>query len=309
MKSRRLAVTLVAVVAIAAPLTAACTPVPGASGCYLLPDNNVWHADVSKLPVNAHSAAWMASSGGTSALHIHPDFGGPYGIPYTIVNGTHPKVPVTFDYDDQSDHVLYPLGSDTRIEGGSDAHALVLDSSSCKLYETWDTASSRSGWTAGSGAVYDLRSDALRPNGWTSADAAGLPILPGLLRYDEVESGKVDHAIRFTVSSTAAAHLWPARHDAGSGSVTSLPPMGARFRLKANYSLKGLRPDTIAVLTAMKKYGMIVADNGSNFYFQGATDSRWPDALLDQLKAVPASAFEAIDESSLQASANSGQVK
>jgi hypothetical protein len=309
MKCRRLAVTLLAVVAVAAPLTTACTPVPGAAGCYLLPDNNVWHADISKLPVNAHSAAWMSSTGGASGLHIHPDFGGPYGIPYTIVNGTHPKVPVTFDYDDQSDHVPYPLGSDTRIEGGSDAHALVLDSSSCKLYETWDTASTRSGWTAGSGAVYDLRSDALRPNGWTSADAAGLPILPGLLRYDEVESGKVDHAIRFTVSRTDTSHLWPARHDAGSASNVNLPPMGARFRLKASYSMKGLRPDTVAVLTAMKKYGLIVADNGSNFYFQGATDSRWPDALLDQLKAVPASAFEAIDESSLQASANSGQVK
>lgn len=312
MKSRRLAVTLVAVVAVAAPLTAACTPVPGAAGCYLLPDNNVWHADISKLPVNAHSVAWMNSTGQASRVHIHPDFGGPYGIPYTIVNGTHPKVHVTFDYDDQSDHVPYPLGSDTRIEGGSDAHALVLDSSNCKLYETWDTAkpvSTPSGWTAGSGAVYDLRSDALRPNGWTSADAAGLPILPGLLRYDEVESGHVDHAIRFTVSRTDTSHLWPARHDAGSASSVNLPPMGARFRLKANYPLTGLRPDTVAVLTAMKKYGLIVADNGSNFYFQAATDSRWPDALLDQLKAVPTSAFEAVDESSLEVSPNSGQVK
>jgi hypothetical protein len=317
MKSRRVAVTLVAAVAVVAPLTAACTPVPAASACTYLPANNVWHADVSKLPVNAHSAAWMAASGGTTSLRIHPDFGGPYGIPFNTVSGSHPKVAVIFDYSDESDHVAYPLGGDTRIEGsstpgvaaGGDAHALVVDSSTCKLYETWDTASSRSGWTAGSGAVYDLRSNALRPDGWTSADAAGLPILPGLLRYDEVESGKVDHAIRFTVSRTAAAHIWPARHDAGSGSANVLPPMGARFRLKANYSTAGLRPDTVAVLNAMKKYGMIVADNGSNFYFQGATDSRWPDALLNQLKAVPASAFEAIDESSLQSSANSGQVK
>jgi hypothetical protein len=308
MKSRRLAISLVAVVAVVAPVTAACTPVTTASTCTYLPANNVWHADISKLPVNAHSAAWMASSGGNTSLHIHPDFGGPYGIPFNTVSGTHPKVTVSFDYADESDQVAYPLGSDTRIEDGSDAHALVVDSSTCKLYETWDTASTRSGWTAGSGAVYDLRSNALRPNGWTSADAAGLPILPGLLRYDEVESGKVDHAIRFTVSRTDASHLWPARHDAGSPNV-NLPPMGARFRLKANYPLTGLRPDTVAVLTAMKKYGLIVADNGSNFYFQGATDSRWPDALLDQLKAVPASAFEAIDESSLQASANSGQVK
>jgi hypothetical protein len=309
MKSRRLAVTLVAVVAVVAPVTAACTPVPGAPNCYLLPDNNVWHADVSKLPVNAHNAAWMASAGGTTSLHIHPDFGGPYGIPFNTVSASHPKVKVSFEYAGESDQVPYPLGGDTRIEDGSDAHALVVDSSTCKLYETWDTGSSRSGWTAGSGAVYDLKSDALRPNGWTSADAAGLPILPGLLRYDEVEAGKVDHAIRFTVSRSAAAHLWPARHDAGSGSANVLPPMGARFRLKANYSTRGLRPDTVAVLNAMKKYGMIVADNGSNFYFQGATDSRWPDALLNQLKAVPVSAFEAIDESSLMASPNSGQVK
>jgi hypothetical protein len=242
-------------------------------------------------------------------LRIRPDFGGPYGIPFNTVAGSHPKVTVRFDYADESDQVPYPLGADTRIEDGSDAHALVVDSSACKLYETWDTADSPTGWTAGSGAVYDLRSNALRPDGWTSADAAGLPILPGLLRYDEVESGKVDHAIRFTVSRTAAAHIWPARHDAGSGSVTSLPPMGARFRLSANYPTAGLRPDTVAVLNAMKKYGMIVADNGSNFYFQGATDSRWPDALLDQLKAVPVSAFQAIDESSLMASPNSGQVK
>ena len=163
--------------------------------------------------------------------------------------------------------------------------------------------------TAGSGAVYDLRSNALRPNGYTSADAAGLPILPGLLQYGEVESGKVDHAVRFTVARSSSTHLWPARHDAGSSPSLSLPPMGARFRLKANYSLAGLRADTRAVLTAFKKYGLIVADNGSNWYFTGARDPRWPEALLDQLKNVPASAFEAVDESSLQLSANSGQVR
>jgi hypothetical protein len=311
LSGKRFAATMVAVAALAAPLaiTTSCTPIPGASGCYLFPDNNVWHADVSKLPVNSHSAAWMASSGGTTSLRIHPDFGGPYGIPYTVVSGAHPKVPVAFDYADESDKVLYPLGSDTKIEDGSDAHALVLDNSTCKLYETWDTSTNGRTWRAGSGAVYDLKSDALRPDGWTSADAAGLPILPGLLRYDEVASGHVDHAIRFTVSRTAAAHLWPARHDAGSGSVSSVPPMGARFRLSANYPTRGLRPDTVAILNAMKKYGLIVADNGSNWYFQGATDPRWSNDMLDQLKAVPASAFQAIDESSLELSANSGQVR
>ncbi len=307
----RFAASVMAVAALAAPMaiTTACTPVPGASGCYLFPDNNVWHADISKLPVNSHSAAWMVSSGAGSGLRIHPDFGGPYGIPYTIVSGAHPKVAVSFDYAAESDRVRYPLGSDTRIEAGSDAHALVIDSSTCKLYETYATSYNGRTWTAGSGAVYDLKSDALRPDGWTSADAAGLPILPGLLRYDEVASGHVDHAIRFTVSRSAAAHLWPARHDAGSGSISTVPPMGARFRLKAGYPTRGLRPDTVAVLTAMKKYGLIVADNGSNWYFQGATDPRWSNAMLDQLKAVPASAFEAVDESRLQLSANSAQAR
>ena len=319
MSVRRIALALAASVAVVAPL-AACVPAPAPSkagpskapakavACTLLPSNNVWHADVSKLPVNSHSAAWLASSSAGSTL-LHPDFGGPYGIPFTTVSGTHPKVAVTFDYADESDRVGYPLGSDTVLEGGSDKHALLLDRDNCKLYETWDTAHSSSGWTAGSGAVYNLRSNALRPDGWTSADAAGLPILPGLLTYSEVESGKINHAVRFTVQSSDRSHLWPARHDAGSASNANLPPMGARFRLKASYSLAGLRPDTVAILTAFKKYGLILADNGSNWYFGGAQDNRWPDALLDQLKRVPASAFEAVDESSLQVSANSGQAK
>ena len=322
MTVRRIATALVVGFAVAAPL-AACVPAPAPSkpaprpvvspvktaACtLLLPGNNVWHADISRLPVNSHSAAWLASSAAGTTL-LHPDFGGPYGIPFTTVSGTHPKVPVSFDYADQSDRVGYPLGSDTVLEGGSDKHALLLDRDNCKLYETWDTAKTSSGWTAGSGAVYNLRSNALRPDGWTSADAAGLPILPGLLTYSEVESGKINHAVRFTVERSDTAHLWPARHDAGSASNVNLPPMGARFRLKANYSLAGLRPDTVAILTAFKKYGLILADNGSNWYFGGAQDSRWPDALLDQLKRVPASAFEAVDESSLQVSANSGQAK
>jgi hypothetical protein len=309
MRARRIVPLLLAVVAVAAPV-AACTPIPGAPACSLLPDNNVWHADVSQLPVNVHSTAWLASSGATSGTKLHPDFGGPYGIPFTTVAGTHAKVPVTFDYASESDRVRYPLGSDTQIEpGGGDRHALIVARDSCKLYETYATAQTSSGWTAGSGAVYDLRSNALRPNGYTSADAAGLPILPGLLQYGEVEAGKVDHAVRFTVSRSSSSHLWPARHDAGSSSSVNLPPMGARFRLKASYSLTGLRADTRTVLTAFKKYGLIVADNGSNWYFTGARDPRWPDAMLGQLKTVPASAFEAVDESRLQASADSGQVR
>jgi hypothetical protein len=312
MKARRLAALLSIVVAAGAPALTACTPIPGAPNCSLLPDNNVWHADISKLPVNVHSAAWLRSTG-ANTVRLHPDFGGPYGIPFTTVAGNHAKVNVRFDYADESDRVPYPLGSDTRIEGGNassgDRHALIVDRDTCKLYETYATARSGNTWTAGSGAVYDLKSDLLRPDGWTSADAAGLPILPGLLRYDEVAAGKVDHAVRFTVARSDSSHLWPARHDAGSANDINLPPMGARFRLKANYPLTGLRADTRAVLTAFKKYGLIVADNGSNWFFTGAQDNRWSNDMLDELKRVPASAFEAVDESRLQAAPNSGQVR
>jgi hypothetical protein len=306
--------------AIVAPLLVtgslvACQPLPSAPNCSALPDDNIWHADISKLPVNSHSAAWLASTGASSGRKLHPDFGPsgdnahPYGIPVTYVAGTHAKVTVSFDYADESDKVGYPLGSDTVLESGSDAHALIVDKDNCKLYETWDTRKTGPGWAAGSGAVFDLRSDALRPNGWTSADAAGLPIMPGLLRLDEVEGGTIDHAVRVTFNRTDAAHLWPARHDASSTHDVNLPPMGARFRLKANYSLTGLRPDTQAVLRAFQKYGVIAADNGSDWYFGGTAQNGWPTALLDQLKAVPASAFEAVDESSLMVSANSGQAR
>ena len=293
----------------------ACTPLPGAPNCSAFPDDNVWHSDISKLPVDSHSAAWLAATGATSGRKLHPDFGpsddpaAPYGIPVTTVAGTHAKVSVSFDYADESDKVPYPLGTDIKLESGGDAHAIIVDRDTCKLYETWNTRRTSTGWAAGSGAVWDLRSDALRPNGWTSADAAGLPIMPGLLRPDEVEKGTIDHAVRVTFSQTAAAHIWPARHDAGSGSIATAPPMGARFRLKASYPLTGLRPDTTAVLTAFKKYGLIVADNGSNWYFGGTADNAWPEGLLDQLKQVPASAFEAVNTSSLQVSANSGQAR
>jgi hypothetical protein len=290
------------------PAAKAVAALPGAPRCSAFPADNVWHADVSKLPVSTSSPAWLASTGASTRL-LHPDFGGPYGIPITYVAGTHAKVSVTFQYAGESDRVGYPFGSDTRLEGGSDRHAIVVDRDTCRLYETWATAGAGSRWSAGSGAVYDLRSNALRPDGWTSADAAGLPILPGLLRYDEVERGAVDHAIRFTVQRSAAAHVWPARHDAGSGPVTAAPPMGARFRLKASYPVTGLRADTRTVLNAMKTYGLVVADNGSNWYFQGETDARWPDGLLDELKRVPASAFEAVDASRLQAAPDSGRVR
>ena len=255
-----------------------------------------------------------------ASRRLHPDFGPsygeqpvPYGIPVTLVSRSHPKVSVRVDYADESDRVRYPLGPDTLIEGGAgatgDRHAVIIDTSTCTLYETWDTRNTPTGWTAGSGAVFDLRSNALRPAGWTSADAAGLPILPGLLRYDEVKAGHVDHAIRFTTDVTDRSYTWPARHEAGSVDDPSYPPMGARFRLKASFPVGSYSPDAQVVLRAMKRYGLILADNGSPWFFQGTADERWSAALVDELKTVPASAFEAVTVESLMASPDSGQVK
>jgi hypothetical protein len=311
--SAAVALTLVAV----QPAQAAVRAIPGTT-CTAFPANNVWHADIRKLPVNARSGQWMSHMSPTRKLH--PDFGPsygaqpvPYGIPVTVVAGTHAKVGVHFDYASESDRGPYPLGSDTKIEGGStasgDRHAVIVDKSTCRLYETFATHKSGAAWYAGSGAIWNLKSNALRPRNWTSADAAGLPILPGLLRYDEVAAGSVDHAIRFTTDKTDRRYLWPARHQAGSVSDPSYPPMGARFRLKAGYSLAGKRADTQTVLRAMKTYGLILADNGSPWYFQGTSDTHWPSALLDQLKAIPASAFEAVDESKLMVSVDSGQAR
>ena len=247
---------------------------------------------------------------------LHPDFGPsygaqpvPYGIPVTIVDHAHARVHVRFTYAGESDKVRYPFGSDTRIEGGAhasgDRHVIVVDRSTCRLYETWNTRHTSSGWHAGSGATWLLTSNHLRRDGWTSADAAGLPILPGLLRLDEVRRGYVDHAIRFTTDVTDRRHIWPARHDAGSVSNRAFPPMGARFRLKASFRLHGYRADTRVVLRAMKRYGLVLADNGSPWYFQGRASAKWPSGLLDQLKTIPASAFEAVDTAPLRVSRDS----
>ena len=292
-----------------APAAGGTRTLPGTS-CPVFPASSYWHADVRALPVNPRSAQWISHM--SPDRRLHPDFGPsygaqpvPYGIPITIVDGSHRKVRVAFDYADESDDVGYPLGTDTRIEGGrsadGDRHAIVVDTSTCRLYETWSTYPRSGGaWTAGSGATWRLTSNALRPQGWTSADAAGLPILPGLLRYAEVKRGFVDHAIRFTTNVTDRRHVWPARHDAGSVSDRSYPPMGARFRLKASFPISSYRADTRVVLRAMKTYGLVLADNGSPWYFQGTADDRWPSGLLDQLKTIPASAFEAVDASPLR---------
>jgi hypothetical protein len=288
-------------------------PLPGTGGnCPLFPADNIWHADVSGLPVHPRSADWLTSMGGAEQ-RLHPDFGPndggqPYGIPYTVVSGSTQKVEVTFDYDDESDRVPYPFGSTTPIEGGSDAHALMVDKDACVLYELFAADWNGGRPTAGSGAVWDLRSHRLRESGWTSADAAGLPILPGLLRRDEVAAGEVDHAIRLTARRTDKTFLWPARHHAGAARDPALPPMGAWFRLKAGFDLSRFRPDTQVVLRAMQRHGLILADNGSNWYFTGTSEPGWDTALLDQLKTIPAGAFEAVDTSSLMADPDSGRV-
>jgi len=300
----------------AVPATAGTSP-PGASSCPVFPSDNVWNADISHLPVDPHSSQWLASMN-SSTTNLHPDLGSsgdpsaPYGIPYTVVTNAHPKVSVSFQYASESDPGPYPFGADTPIEGGQNAsgdrHAIMVDSSTCTLYELYDAQYSAGGSTAGSGAIWNLQSDALRPAGWTSADAAGLPIFPGLLRPDEVAAGVVSHAIRFTADETDTSYIWPARHEAGARSDPSLPPMGARFRLKASFNISGYAADTQAVLRAMQHYGLILADNGSNWYFQGSASNSWDPTMIAQLKTIPASAFEAVDESSLMVNANSGAV-
>lgn len=303
-----------AVTAVAGPLTAQ-PRAEGRAECRVLPANNYWHADVSKLPVERRSEAWVRRIG--RDLDLHPDFGpssepGPdYGIPITNVTTDTPRVRVRFDYADESDHVGYPLTRRTLIEGGpgsdGDRHAIMLDRDRCRLYETYATRRTSGGWRAGSGATWNLRSNRLRPDGWTSADAAGLPILPGLLRWSEVRAGRVDHAIRFTAPETAAVHLWPARHDAGSGSAATRPPMGARFRLKASYADPSLGRDARVVVRALKTYGLVLADNGSPWFFQGERNPRWPSRLIEDLKQIPASAFVAVDASGLMVDPDSGE--
>jgi len=304
------------------------TTVPGAPNCPMFPASNIWNTDISKLPVNPHSAAWMRSMDSASTF-LHPDFGPnpggfPYGIPYNIVTSAHRLVAVTFQYASESDKGPYPFGAGTLIEGGQNAggdrHAIIVNKSSCTLYELWEARYFASGSTAGSGAIWSLTSNRLRPAGWTSADAAGLPILPGLLTYGQVQaavaSGRpITHAIRFTAQATQSAYVWPARHEAGSGSNPALPPMGARFRLKTSFNVAGFCAsssapycaDAKAVLTEMQHYGLILADNGSNWFFQGSAFPQWPGALVSLLKQIPARAFQAVDESCLMVSANSGR--
>jgi hypothetical protein len=288
--------------------------------CPAFPADNVWNTPITGLPVNVDSATWLASMA-SSSTYLHPDYGpsgnprAPYGIPWVIVRKATTFTRLSFQYASESDRRPYPLTASTPIEGGSDRHALMVDpytsasSPACTLFETYDTFFHPAGRsTAGSGAIWDLKSNALRPAGYTSADAAGLPILPGLVNYNEVASRDLDHAIRFTADCTQESYLWPARHEAGQSNV-DCPPMGARFRLNASFNLPASQCASFCqtVLTTMKTYGLILADNGSNWYFQGTADRRWTYTEVDQLKQIPASQFVAVDESCLMVNANSGE--
>jgi hypothetical protein len=260
----------------------------------------VWNKEISALPVRSDSSTLLNAIGLTTGLH--PDFSnqGGYGIPYNVVGPATSRYSVSFYYADESDPGPYPIPADPLIEGGSDRHLLAWDTSACYLYEIFDAAQSGSGWTGGSGAIWDLRSNALRPAGWTSADAAGLPILPGLARYDEVATGAIGHALRFTAPYTARSYIYPARHQAGcTTNSRCLPPMGLRVRLKASVDISGFSPANRVILTALKRYGMMLADNGSAWFITGVPDPRWNDDDLHLLNGVTGSDFEAVDTSAL----------
>jgi hypothetical protein len=261
---------------------------------------------VDQAPVDPNSATLIASIGVGTALH--PDFGadydgGPFGIPYVVIDSTTPGVPVTFDYADESDPGPYPIPGNAPIEGGSastgDRHVLVIDRDRWVLYELFAAYPDGRGWHAGSGAIFDLGSDGLRPAGWTSADAAGLPIFPGLARYEEVAAGAIDHALRFTAPSTCNGHIYPARHDASGKSCSTYPPMGLRVRLRASVDVSGFGPQARVVLSALKAYGMLLADNGSAWYVTGAPSGGWDDDDLHDLGQIKGADFEVVDTSGL----------
>jgi hypothetical protein len=306
---RRLTAVAALTLALAAATPAAAAPSLAASGCPLFPADNVWHSDVSRLPVHQRSRAYLAAMGTGAGLHA--DFGsgtwdgGPIGIPFTVVAAGQPRVPVRFGYAGESDPGPYPIPPGAPVEGGPDAsgdrHVLVVQAGSCRLYELFDAHRDGAGWRAGSGAVWDLRSNRLRPAGWTSADAAGLPILAGLVRYEEVARGRIDHAIRVTVDRSQAAYLWPARHQAGQADA-SLPPMGLRLRLRAGVDLGGFPSQARVILQAMRTYGLVVADNGSSGFIGGVPDERWDNDALHQLGRVTLADFEAVDTGPLRLS-------
>lgn len=275
---------------------------PTIAGCPVFPADNAWNQDITNASVDPRSSSYISHIMANGGDFMHPDFGSyaGYGIPYVVVSGSQPKVPMSFDYDDESDPGPYPIPPNAPVENGADStgdrHVIVVDKDNCKLYETWDSHFQSPGWHAGAGAIFDLTSNALRPAGWTSADAAGLPILPGLVRYEEaVTAGEIKHALRFTVARTQRAYVHPARHWASSITDPNAPPMGVRLRLKASFDISGYTGASRVILTALKKYGMILADNGSNWFVSGTSHPSFDDSNLNQLKSVPGTAFEVIE--------------
>ncbi|NNJ13252.1 hypothetical protein EKD04_023280 [Chloroflexales bacterium ZM16-3] len=280
------------------PLVSNSPASPQLAGCPVFPADNAWNQDISAFPVDPGSDAYIASINAGGSQFLHADFGEnqSYGIPFVVVPPSQPLVQISFvEYGDESDPGPYPVPLSAPVEGGGgDSHVLVLRQGECKLYELYHASQVGAGWEASSGAVWNLRSNALRPAGWTSADAAGLPILPGLARYDEVAAGAIRHALRFTVWRSQRGYILPATHFASSTSDPAFPPMGLRLRLKASYDISGFTGQSRVILEALRRYGMIVADNGSSWYISGATDPGWVDDDLNQLKGVPGSAFEVV---------------
>jgi hypothetical protein len=307
-----------AAISLAALPAGAVGPYPALGSCHVFPKppaslppraraiatEAAWNQDISKTPRNPNSAAYIAYINAHGGNFLHPDFGSPrgYGLPYAVVDRGQRRLPIHFtEYGDESDRGPYPVPPNAAVEGGrsadGDRHVLTIDRDACKLYELYNArfvAKPRPHWNAGAGVVWDLESAKRRPGGLTSADAAGLPIFAGLVRYDEAASGQIEHAIRVTVDSTQDGWVHPASHCAGDTSNRSAPPMGLRLRLKASYGLSHFSGPAKAIAVAMKRYGLIVADNGSNWYISGTSDRRWDDENLDQLKAIPGRAFEVV---------------
>ncbi|MGH3008736.1 MAG: hypothetical protein ACRDLM_04935 [Gaiellaceae bacterium] len=301
------AVALVLAAALPAGSAAHALRLPNAPKCRILPADNAWNQRVDTLPVAKNSAQMVASIG--LSAPVHPDFGSgkydgePIGIPFDVVSSKTPTYKVKFGYADESDHVHYPVPKGVHIEGGArstgDRHAILVDRSNCRLYELYDLHHTSRGWTAGSGATWSLRSDHLRPAGWTSADAAGLQIFPGLARWDEVSRGVIDHALRFTAPETRRAYVYPARHYASSSNSAKLPPMGLRVRLKASVNISSFPKQARVVLKALQVYGAILADNGSPWYISGAPNKHWSNDALHSLGRLTGANFEVVDASSL----------
>jgi hypothetical protein len=288
---------------------------PTIGNCTVLPADDIWNTRIDQLPVHPSSSTWVNTIGASSPLH--PDFGsglwdgGPIGIPYVTVPGTQTKYPATFTYQSESDTGPYAIPLNAPIEGGSastgDRHAIAIDINNCILYEIFGAYPQATSWAGGSGAIFHLLSDALRPATWTSTDAAGLPIFPGLVRHDEVAAGAIHHALRFTVQQSQKAYVWPARHYASSLTGTQYPPMGARFRLKASFDISHFSAANQVILTALKQYGMMLADNGAAWFISGAPDAGWDNDDLHALTGITGSNFEAVDATVLMVNPDSGQ--